>query len=341
MQKTPRISMPVEDVTEVSGEAQSESRGSLAKATTFLFTLLAIGALGTGLYYAYCQLINGGSKLANVTADLNNKIAQDQSAISTLQKAVQDNQQTSEQLIAQLHANQQSQDQWRVSEAQYLTSLANDNLQLGDNVGLVVTLLQNADQKLRDLSDPRIATIRRALANDIVAMQAVAAVDVTGIYLQLSALNDQVDKLVLPVSRPEATPAEAEDADKRMSWWRRGLRQSWEALSKVIVVRYNQGGERPFIPPDQQAFLTQNLHAMFEQALSATVHRQTTIYRTSLGQAQTWIKKYYLADSSVTQAMLTNLNQLQNQTLRPALPELTASLQAFHDYFAATETAAS
>jgi uroporphyrin-3 C-methyltransferase len=182
--------------------------------------------------------------------------------------------------------------------------------------------------------------IRKALAADITALQAVPVIDLAGTYAEVLALNAQVDKLPLPSKRPAADTAATGNTDaQKISWWRAGLHQSWEMLSKIVVVRYNKPGERPFIPPEQQDFLYQNLHATFEQALSAIVHRQPEIYRASLQQGAAWIQQYFLTDSSVTQAELSSITKLQAVTLRPELPNISASLQAFHDYFADTDRA--
>jgi uncharacterized protein HemX/uroporphyrinogen-III synthase len=310
------------------------------------FTAFAIVVLLATSYIGYNRLIKNNQELAGLATSLNNKIVQDQADIAGLQKIVTEtaqNVQTSvasqQQAIGEIRSAQQGKkESWSVSEAQYLANLANDNLQIGDNLTLVVSLLQTADQKLRDLSDANVLPIRKALAGDIAALQGVPAADLAGVYVQLSALNAQVDKLALPNKRPASVDAPTTaNSDKPLSWWRNGLHQSWEVLQKIVVVRYSKPGERPFIPPEQQDYLYQNLHATFEQALSAVVHRQPEIYKASLEQAAAWIQQYFIVDSPATQAELAALKQLQSVTLRPELPTISASLQAFHDYFAQTD----
>jgi uroporphyrin-3 C-methyltransferase len=313
-----------------------------------LCSAFAFIVLITAYYIGYNRLIQNNQDLAALTTGLNSKIAQDQADIAGLQKTVADNTQqmqsaltSQQQVIGELKSTQQGkQESWSVSEAQYLTNLANDNLQVGDNIALVISLLQTADQKMRDLANANVLPVRKALAADIAALQAVPAVDLAGVYADVLALNSQVDKLPLPNKRPASDQASTDNADtQKISWWRNGLHQSWDALRKIVVVRYNKPGERPFIPPDQQDFLYQNLHATFEQALSAVVHRQPEIYRASLQQGAAWIQQYFLTDSPVTQAELSSITKLQAVTLRPELPNISASLQAFHDYFGQSDAA--
>jgi uncharacterized protein HemX/uroporphyrinogen-III synthase len=313
-----------------------------------LCSAFAFVVLITAYYIGYNRLIQSNQDLAVLTTGLNSKIAQDQTDIAALQKTVADSSQQTQaaltgqqQVIGELKSTQQGKkESWSVSEAQYLTNLANDNLQVGDNIALVISLLQTADQKMRDLADANVLPVRKALAADIAALQAVPAVDLAGVYADVLALNSQVDKLPLPNKRPATDQAATDNAGtQKLSWWQSGLHQSFEVLRKIVVVRYNKPGERPFIPPDQQDFLYQNLHATFEQALSAVVHRQPEIYRASLQQGAAWIQQYFLTDSPVTQAELSSITKLQAVTLRPELPNISASLQAFHDYFAQSDAA--
>ena len=282
------------------------------------------------------------SAMASLDRDLSDKMTQSQTTLDTLQKNLNEAQQTllaQQQAINELRSSEHNnKDLWAVSEAQYLAKLANDNLQVGDNLPLVIRLLQTADQEVSAVTDPKALPIRKALAADIAALQAVPAVDTAGIYMQLSALNGEVDKLPLPNNRPaDDASNQTADAAQAKTWWKRGLKESWKTLRQVVVVRYNASGKLPFIAPEQQQFLYQNIHAMFGQAMSAVTHKQPEIYRESLQTAITWIKMYFVQDSAATTALLTQLEKLQSTVIKPDLPDISASLQTFRDYLAAAD----
>jgi uroporphyrin-III C-methyltransferase len=306
----------------------------------FILTL-AMVVLIVVFYLGFSRLLGLNTNLAKMAASLSTQVTQNQNDLVSMQRSLNDSQQTlTEQLAKQQQTisqftdtQQEGKDQLTVTGAEYLVKLANDNLLVGDNIPLVITLLQNADQEIRDISDSKITPLRKALADDIAALQAVSLIDITGTYLKLSALNAEVDKLPLPNKRPAAEQNQT-PMDSQKSWWRRGLQQSLNALHKIVIVRYNTPGVRPFILPEQQEFLYQNIHALYEQAMSAVVHRQPEIYRTSLQQVDTWIKQFFLPDSPVTQAQEKGLTDLQALTINPTLPTVSASLQAFHDYLA-------
>jgi uroporphyrinogen-III synthase/uncharacterized protein HemX len=305
--------------------------------------------LVAAFYFSYQGLMASDNKLAAATATISDQIAANQQEMTTLRQAVSDAQSNSKSLqealtaqqnaINQFHNTDQTKDALNVGEAQYLAALAQDNLQIGDNVPLVINLLQTADQKIKDLTDPKLLPLRKAFATDIAALQAVPVVDITGIYLQLSALNLQTDKLPLPTLRPTQDTTETTPDGKRVVWWKRGLQNSWDVIRKMVVIRYNKSGQIPFMTPDQQLYLYQNLHAMFEQAMWAVVHKQPQIYQASLTQAADWIRQYYINDAPATQAILTSITQLQAQNIKPALPTIDATLQALRDFTAASQSA--
>ena len=325
------------DNTAVTTEKKPGQKKGFCAFILFCIVIALIGACSYGMY----RLMLANKQLSATTTDLTSQIAQNQKDITALQTTLTDVQQTTKQsqtdlsnqetAIAELkNAQQTKNDDWTVAEAQYLVKLANDNLQIGDNIPLVINLLQTADQELQGSTNPKLTAMRKALADDLASLKALPEVDFTGIYMRISALNDQVDKLPLPTKRPLATSDQTPVA--QTVWWKRGLQNTWESLQKIVVVRYNQPGVRPFILPEQQEFLFQNIHAMFEQAMSAVVHRQPEIYQASLKQAADWIQKYFLPDAPEVQAQLKELTELQNINIRPTLPNLTASLQAFRAY---------
>lgn len=222
-------------------------------------------------------------------------------------------------------------DEWRILEAEFLVQLANDKLQLDHNVKQSLLLLQQADQRVRDLNNPNLLPLRKALATDIAALQAISEVDTQGLYLRLSALNDQLDQLPLMNKPTESTPAET-PVDNQLPWWKKALHQTWQGLRQIVTVHYNEKGSLPLLMPDQQFFLYQNLHATLEKAMWGLLRQQPAIYQAALKEAEQWTKKYFLPDSPITQNIVTNLIQLQEINIAPTIPSSIESLKAFQEY---------
>jgi uroporphyrin-3 C-methyltransferase len=147
--------------------------------------------------------------------------------------------------------------------------------------------------------------------------------------MRLLAIDGQVDKLPMMVRQSESN-ADAMPADKSLPWWRRGLSESWAALQKIIVVRYHASGVPPLIAPGQEEFLLQNLHATLERAMWAVLNKKQDVYQTSVQKASDWVSTYFIVNLPATQGILTTFSQLKQMDIHPAIPEITASLQAFH-----------
>lgn len=339
----------VSDEINIENEIENNhaSLRNLALGAIFISVLVLV-LLSIVFYFGYWHLERTDYRFNQIVQDSREHISTTQNDFVALQKTISELQQTAQKSQDQLSAQEQAINQmrnaqqdkretWVVAEAQYLTKIAYDTLQVGDNVSLAIKLLQSSDQTLRDLSNTELLPIRKALAEDILALQNIPSLDLSGIYAQLSAMNEQVDKLSLPNKRP-VNNDKTTVIDKPKSWWKTGLDETGEMLRKIVIVRYHNKNELPFIAPDEQAYLYLNMHNQFELAMWGLVHKQTKIYETSLQQIETWIKQYYVADDAVANTMLKNISQLKSLNIHPELPVLTASLDAFKAYFTVIES---
>ncbi len=305
----------------------------------FLIVLVLIitGAVGYG-YWQFYQLYSASkSQFASI-----------QATISSLQQSVDDLRQSTqkalslsaqqEQMINEWKAAQKGDlNKWYVAEAQYLVKLANDHMQFTHNTTMALTLLQRADQVLQNLQEATVLDIRKSLSEKISILQQLPKVDVTGLYLELVALNKQLDQLPLPVSPLKANQGTITPLveDPNITWWQKGLTQTWQALQKIVIVRNNMNDVRPLILPEEKVFLYQNLHAKLEDAMWGALRRDLTVYQSSLARATEWIKVYFDQDAPATQRMLQNLMKLQEVNIEPPVVSLASILQAFDQYFAA------
>lgn len=299
-----------------------------------LGVLIMVGLLG---YFAYDQLTR---MMLTSSTHVEQKIQPMQMNVAELENITQSQQKSILALTDDVHQlkqtvinSQQNQlgnkDQWLAAEVRYLVKLADVNLQFRNSISQAIALLKLADQEIRDVTDPKFEEARKALAADIVDLQSSPQVDTTGIYMRLLALNGKVDQLPL-MNKPTVTSTQnpVPHAEEEQVWWRKGLKQTWESLRTIVVVRYNQSGKVPLIPPDQQVYLYQNWHAVLLHAMSALMQGQSDIYRSSLQQAEAWTRAYGVADSTITQAFLSELTQLQAIDIHPATPKMSRSLQA-------------
>ncbi|GAA0699589.1 uroporphyrinogen-III C-methyltransferase [Marinobacterium maritimum] len=228
---------------------------------------------------------------------------------------------------------------WLLAEVEYLLRLANQRVLMEQTATGALTLLKSADESLRETDDVTLYDVRKALAEDIAALEAVPRLDTEGVFLKLAALNRQVselrvtpitDKRKLPALLEEITPESVEQS------WGDGLKASWnKAMDKfetLIVIQHHDEAVKPLMSPEQTFFLQQNLHLMLEQAQMALLQRKQQAYDASLSKAHDWVGTHFDAKNAATQAILRGLEELQQVNVAPELPDISGSLASLKTY---------
>ncbi len=227
---------------------------------------------------------------------------------------------------------ERSSTEWRVTEARHLVNIASQQAQLNHNTKTALAALEAADQRLLDADEPSLLKARQALTDDITTLRGVASIDIPGIALLLSQLEQQVTGLPLANSEAEAQPATVETASEG-SALERALFKVWSDIKGLVTVRHNSGPVGSALTiPDQRIYLQQNLRLKLEVARLALLQRDTQTFRDSLATIRLWLESYYDTKADNTAAMLTSLAPLATLELQPELPDISSSLRALDSW---------
>lgn len=315
------------------------------KGRVFFFIVIGVIIIGA-LAYVYWRSTPSPFSVAKINTDSKNQPMMDHDAMVMLQKSVSDLQaviQQSQALSVQSlpigsALPQGDADNERVLEARHWVKLANDQLQFLHDFSMAVTLLQRADRVLDTVHDSNALALRQLLASDITHLQAAPEVNITALYLQLNALNKQIDQLPLPINpmKVASPPDLSTPEETTWPWWKRGLHQSWQMLQHIVVVRYNDARALPLVLPEEKIFLYQNLHAQFESILWAVLYRNTEVYQASLERAINWIQQYFLQEAPLTKTVLQQLQALQQVNIEQPSANLAETLTRFDQYVASS-----
>jgi uncharacterized protein HemX len=218
--------------------------------------------------------------------------------------------------------------EWALSETEQLMVIANHRLQLARDIGSALSALRAADRQLNVLAQPNLLPVRRELAREIAALEALEKTDVAGMSLKLANLAERLDRLPLAIE-VKAPPAEtAAPADKApgtgMSQFAHSL---WQDLRGLVRVRYHSEVLRPMLPPEQQYFLRENLRLQLYGAQQALLQGNIAVYRQNLKSAVHGVKEYFDVNSQITVAMLSELEKLQTVRIASELPNISTSLE--------------
>ncbi|MGI1671721.1 MAG: uroporphyrinogen-III C-methyltransferase [Neptuniibacter sp.] len=280
------------------------------------------------------------SSLDKSIADMNQQLGQLQAQSSQEQQNIDKLQDRLTKSIQQVTANQStSRKDWLLAEVEYLLRLANQRVLMENTKDGALALLKSADKILKETDDVSIYEVRKALAEDIAALEAVPTLDTEGVFLKLGALNGQVQNLrLIPISEQHKLPELIEEVAPEVvsESWTNDLKASWskaaDKLGSLVVIRHRDEPIEPLLSPEQTYYLQQNLHLMLEQAQLALLQRKQASYDASLNKAHNWISTYFEQQDAATQSLLKGISELKAVKVTTQMPDISSSLRTLKSY---------
>jgi len=348
-----------------SGKKSTQGR-SLATIIALLALLIALAAAG-GAAWLWQQLQQSKQALEQTVSrqnqssqtQLDNRIRatndefnvklseQNQrlnSLVTTVVTTASNTEQIAETLTA-LHSklNVNPKTGWLIAEAEYLLSIANQQLQLVGNVSGSIVALRGADQRLRESGDPTVLSVRSIIADEITQLQSVQVIDVAGAALTLASMQSRIDELSLAgqaervaeiaADKTEAVTPLGLRAEENTAGWRSGLNTAWQAIKKLVVIRERGDHDigNPLLAPNQRALIYQNLRLKLESARLSLIQGDEVTYKQSLAIAHDWLLEYF-DNNAKRNAIKNTLSELGQIELTATIPDISASLDALRTW---------
>ena len=235
---------------------------------------------------------------------------------------------TLDHVLAELSSEQETDERdWLHAEAAYLLRLANQRLQLERDVTGAAALLRTADDRLREADNPALVPIRREIASELAALDAVPRVDRTGLWLSLNAQQQQIASQPLSQEIEEITVRSGME-EAPTGNWQNQLSRFGQELKELVTIRHHDAELEALITPEQESYLRQSVRLVLEQSQLALLKEEQGLFEASLDKALTLIEGYYDTDASGVQSVVERLRELKAQAIRPELPDISGSQQA-------------
>lgn len=224
-----------------------------------------------------------------------------------------------------------SRDENLVVDIESALRLAQQQTQLTGSPEPLLAALRSADQRLARAAQPRLARLRAAIARDIERIRSATVTDVPGLLVRLDDIVRQVDELPVANAVPARALGEAPRRDGSSAagpWWVR-----WrdavldEARGLVRVSRIDQP-EAMLLAPEQAFFLRENMKLKLLNVRLSLLARQNEAARADVAQATAALQKYFDPASRRTQAVATQLQQVQAQVRTAELPRIEETFAA-------------
>jgi uroporphyrin-3 C-methyltransferase len=222
-------------------------------------------------------------------------------------------------------------DTWLLAEAEYYMQIANAQLQLAGNPYLARLALQQADGRIQQLGNPALTNTRRALADEIQALELLETPDVEGLTLTLGSLVGVVDSL--PV-RDDVQVRESDRAttNDELSGMDRALASLRSTMNDVVSVRRSDEAVQPLLAPEAVYFLRTNLSLQLQTARLALLRREPDIFRQSLDDAAAWLRRYFDIDNAQVQSAVATVEEIRDSQVDVSRPDISESLRLLKQY---------
>ena len=223
--------------------------------------------------------------------------------------------------------------------------VAQDQTQLTGSVEPLLAALRTADRRLTRSSDPRLASVVRAVARDLEHVKNVSIPDTAGLLARIDLLLRQVDELPVAndVGRARSGPAPrgttAPAAPPPESWWARQWRSVLDQAHGLVRVSRIERPEASLLSPEQAFFVRENLKLRLHGARLALLARQYEAVRADLSAASSMLGAWFDPTSRRTQSAATTLQEIQAGTRSADLPRVEDTLTALGNAMAAASAA--
>ncbi|MHC9512057.1 uroporphyrinogen-III C-methyltransferase [Kangiella sp. M94] len=340
-----------------SGKKTPPANASTAKNSSpikWIIIVIILAIIGAGGYYSWTLWGNYQSSVQELTKldRLNALLKEQRFRVDNLEsdsrqqanELSQVNHQLSlqlEQLQNELKKTQQKitstdeqQNQWMLAEAEYLIRQASYKLHYTDNAKTIVGLLQAADRQVLAMNDSSLQSLRQAINNDINAVRASGALDIEGVAIKLQSLKPLVEELELAtVQLPDGEEAETTEendvtGEEETSGWQRFKDSFSSALSQYYTVHHYDESMKPFISPQHDALLRQNILLNLQTAQLAAIQHNDAMYQNALGEVEDWVSQYFKSEPATTTAFMQQLDELVQMSVALNLPQKLESLRA-------------
>jgi len=229
-------------------------------------------------------------------------------------------------------------DTWLLAEAEYYMQIANAQLQLGNNPQLATLALEMADERVVQMANPALTDVRRALAGELAALEAMEKPDLEGTTLTLASLARVVDSLPLRAASGQSGQAggapEEEQGAAARAW-----SSVKDAMSGLVRVTPPDEETRALLTPDAAQLIRSNLALQLQAARLGLVRGEQAIFEQSLEDANALLVEYFDVDSAQVASVRDTIAEIRDSMVAVKAPDISESLRLIRQFRVLSETA--
>jgi uncharacterized protein HemX len=285
------------------------------------------------------QLATAEKQLSNLTETLNNTDQQNERQLQEQSKLFEDRLKNRHaQLDVKINNIQRqlgkTRGDWLVADAEYLLSVANERLQLTQDIKTTIMALEAADHRLRESGDGGVFKVRAEIAEEISALKNVDSTDIIKLISQLTILQKKAHTLQLALPTINVAPAQPErnlettaEDQKNTTIVGRALTD----LKELVIVRERDSNAITLLHPEEARIIREDLVIRIDIAKSALVRRNDEEFHTSISSAKEWLAENFDSKTAQVKNSLQILEKLLTVHLHSQIPDISRSLKMLRD----------
>lgn len=220
---------------------------------------------------------------------------------------------------------------WLLAEAEYYLQIANAQLQLANNPHLAALALGMADERVVQLGNPALTDVRRAISDELAALEVMEKPDIAGATLTLASLARVVESL------PVGNTGKAANGDREpLAEEASGLSRAWSsmksAISGLVKVTPPDQAKLALLTPDAEYFLRNNLALQLQSARLALLRGEQTVFEQALDDTSTLLSQYFDTESAQVASAQQTLTEIRGNVFTTSVPDISGSLRLLRQF---------
>jgi len=218
-----------------------------------------------------------------------------------------------------------------LAEAEYYLQISNVQLQLANNPHLAALALGMVNERVTQLSDPALTAVRRAISDELAALEVMDKPDLEGATLMLASLARVVESW--PLASTRLADENADDADESDQ---SGVGRAWgsvkDAMSGLVNVTPPDDAKLALASPDAVYFLRNNIALQLQSARLALLRGEQAIFEQALDDTNALLDAYFDKSSPQVESALLTIAEIRADVFTTSAPDISESLRLLHDY---------
>ena len=229
-------------------------------------------------------------------------------------------------------------DTWLLAEAEYYMQIANAQLQLGNNPHLATLALGMADERVVQMANPALTDVRRAIADELAALEVMNKPDIEGVSLTLASLSRVVESLPLQ-SVDQGAADDEQGVDPELSGTARAWASVRGAVSGLVKVTPPDEAARALLTPDTAQLIRSNLALQLQAARLALLRSEQAIFEQSLDDADALLERYFDTSKAPVDSARQTIAEIRDGMFTVTPPDISESLRLIRQFRVLAETA--